>query len=155
MSKKLNSSFGKTVATPKNNLFNYFSKSPAPKITSSANKSLQEKENVQQGKVEDIIKKENLAKKAQSRDSEDECIGSGTKKRRRLVLQDSDEEEELEIKKKSKGKKNESDYQPSDSEEMSSDEDSEEDNSESDSSSEAKKDFVSYICRYTCMYMRN
>ncbi|KAM7356544.1 DNA mismatch repair protein Msh6 [Cochliomyia hominivorax] len=154
MSKKLNSSFGKSVASPKNNLFNYFSKSPAtlekkkiagvtPSTSKEDNndKKLQEKENSlnkpnQGNSPEDKINK-NL--KLESDDEEEE-IGVKQKKRRRLVLQDSeDEEEEKTTKKKTKAKqKNDSDYEPSEDEEMPS-EDEDEGDDEVESSPEIKK----------------
>lgn len=160
MSKKLNSSFGKaSVASPKNNLFNYFSKSPAtlekkkiPKTPSidqeEKQQNRQEKENlenlqnVKKSPEEDIKKKKVEEKSKPKYESDDEEeIGQKPKKRRRLVLLDSDNEDEQPKKSKSK---NDSDYQPSGDEEMPS-EDEEEGDTEVDSSPEIKKNHVSVL----------
>ncbi|XP_065361382.1 probable DNA mismatch repair protein Msh6 isoform X2 [Calliphora vicina] len=130
MSKKLNSSFGsKSVSSPKNNLFNYFSKSPATlekkKIpatnsTSTVSKEQQNdheiKENLLNKQNKVASPKEKLLQQNKIQDSDDEEVGAVTKKRRRLVLQDSDEEEMEE--KQQKKDKDDSDYEPSKDEEM-------------------------------------
>ncbi|XP_023303172.2 probable DNA mismatch repair protein Msh6 [Lucilia cuprina] len=156
MSKKLNTSLGSSVASPKNSLFNYFSRSPATlekkkiPVTPTAGgeekqqkdeKNVMEKENLQNktNKEENSAKKQKIKKSKIIDSDEEEEIATTSKKRRRLVLQDSEEEEE-EKTKKSKGKaKDDSDYEPDKDEEMPSENEEEKEDSEVESSPEMKK----------------
>ncbi|XP_037810676.1 probable DNA mismatch repair protein Msh6 isoform X1 [Lucilia sericata] len=154
MSKKLNTSLGSSVASPKNNLFNYFSRSPATlekkkiPVTPSAGgeekqqkneKNVMEKENLQNKTNKEENSAKQKIKKSKIIDSDEEEVATTSKKRRRLVLQDSEEEEEEQTK-KSRGKaKDDSDYEPNKDEEMPSDNEEEKGDSEVESSTEIKK----------------
>ena len=153
MSKKLNSSFDKSAASPKNNLFNYFSRSPAalekkkiPKTPVAEQKPVVNGKKIKsenfpnQQNISPVKQAKSIEKKKASLDSEEEVFAPTNKKRRRLLLQDSDSEEESTTKGK---EKNESDYEPNGDEEMASaSEEEEEGETETDSSPEVKKSKV-------------
>ncbi|TMW43245.1 hypothetical protein DOY81_011676, partial [Sarcophaga bullata] len=150
MSRKLNSSFDKSVGSPKNSIFNYFSRSPAalekkkiPRTPSTEEKNQDngkklEKANFSNQKNKSPTKQRKLIeKKKPSLDSEEETFAPTTKKRRRLLLQDSDSEEETKTKAK---EKNNTDYTPNGDEEMASAcKEEEEGETKKDSSPEVKK----------------
>lgn len=162
MSKKLNSSFGssKNVASPKNNLFNYFSKSPATlekkKIPATHSSSGVRKDQQNDHEIkENLLNKQNkvtspkekVLQKIKIQDSDDEEIAAVTKKRRRLVLQDSDDEE-VEEKQQTKSKakdEDDSDYEPSKDEEMPSEDEADKQDSSPETSPDNKNKHVSYF----------
>lgn len=156
MSRKLNSSFDKSVASPKNNLFNYFSRSPAiekkkiPRTPAAdekppeevKDKKLKEKENLAIRNKSPTKEKTSIEKKNQLLDSDEEEIVTTTKKRRRLLLQDSDSEEEANT--NGKQKDSDSSYEPEEDEEMpsESDEKKSEARKETESSPKVRKSKV-------------
>ncbi|XP_075160076.1 DNA mismatch repair protein Msh6 [Haematobia irritans] len=94
MSKKLNSSFGKDVGSPKNTLFNYFSspaskkilKAPAATENNNANKGEEEIKDKENDKIK------NASGTSMIESDEDDAVLTKKPNRKRLVVMDSDDE---------------------------------------------------------------